>query len=324
MYFASLPYKTKQFFLVLIKLSIVVGAFYFIYQKLTENDELDFHVFIDFLKENNTFSTKTVLFLLFLTLFNWFLEILKWKTLVATIENISFKNALEQSLGSLTASLLTPNRIGEYGAKAIYYTLGKRKKIVLLNFLGNMMQMGTTIIFGSFGLYLLNSKYDLNIDYFKVSRFAVIIGVVVLFAIFGLKQKKFKIKGFSIERLVQFYKNISAKTKIIGQVLSVIRYLVFSFQFYYLLTIFGVNVSYYNAMVVITTMYLLASIIPSVFIFDVVIKSSVAVYLFSIVGVNDFTTLSIVTLMWLLNFVLPSVFGSYYVLNFNLPKDNNL
>ncbi len=70
-------------------------------------------------------------------------------------------------------------------------------------------------------------------------------------------------------------------------------------------------------------MYLLASVVPTLFIFDVIIKSSVAVYLFAIVGVNDFTTLSIITIMWLLNFVIPSMFGSYYVLNFNLPKTKN-
>ena len=33
----GLPYKTKHFFLVLIKLSIIVGAFYFIYQKTMKN-----------------------------------------------------------------------------------------------------------------------------------------------------------------------------------------------------------------------------------------------------------------------------------------------
>ena len=258
-----------------------------------------------------------------LSLFNWFLEILKWKTLVATVEKINFKNALEQSLGSLTASLFTPNRIGEYGAKAIYFTSGKRKKIVLLNLLANVMQMSTTVFFGSIGLCLLHSKYNLNIDYYKVTQFIVIILVIVLFATFGLKQKKFNIKGFSIERLLQFYNTVSLKTKIIGIILSIMRYLVFSFQFYYLLQIFGVNMNYYNAMIVITSMYVLASVIPTVFIFDVVIKSSVAVYLFSLVGVNDFTTISIVTLMWLLNFVLPSLFGSYYVLNFNLPQDDS-
>ena len=322
MHFGSLTYKTKQFFLLLIKLSIVVGAFYFIYKKLTENEELDVHVFIQFIRENDAFSLKIILFLVFLTSFNWFLEILKWKTLVASLQHISFKNALEQSLGSLTASLFTPNRIGEYGAKAIYYTAGKRKKIVLLNLLSNMMQMGTTILFGIAGLLILNSKYDLNINYFKVSRFIVIIVVIVIFTAFGFNKNVFKIKGFSTKRLLEFFRKIPVSTKVQGTFLSILRYLVFSFQFYVLLTVFGVSVSYYNAMVVITSMYLLASVIPSVFIFDVVIKSSVAVYLFSIVGVNDFTTLSVVTLMWLLNFVLPSLFGSYYVLNFNLPKDH--
>lgn len=322
MHFGGLPYKTKQFFLVLIKLSIVVGAFYFIYKKLVENEALDFSDFLQFLRENHVFSLKNVLFLLFLTILNWFFEILKWQTLVATIEKISFKNALEQSLGSLTASLFTPNRIGEYGAKAIYFSSGKRKKIVFLNFLSNMMQMTTTVLFGSIGLWLLHSKYDLQIDYFKISRFLVIILIIAVFATFGLKQSKFKIKGFAIDKLLHFFKAMPTKTKLFGMLLSIMKYAVFSFQFYYLLHVFGVNVSYYNAMIVITSMYLLASVIPSVFIFDVVIKSSVAVYLFSVVGVNDFTTLSIVTIMWLLNFVLPSIFGSYHVLNFNFQKDN--
>jgi len=75
-------------------------------------------------------------------------------------------------------------------------------------------------------------------------------------------------------------------------------------------------------MTVITSMYLLASIIPSIFIFDVVIKSSVAVYLFDIVGVNELTTLSIITIMWLLNFVLPSTIGAVFVMTFKLPETN--
>ncbi|HLT54285.1 MAG TPA: hypothetical protein VKZ97_10350, partial [Flavobacteriaceae bacterium] len=60
----------------------------------------------------------------------------------------------------------------------------------------------------------------------------------------------------------------------------------------------------------------------TLFIFDVVVKGSVAVYLFDFAGVNELVILSTTTLMWLLNFVLPSVFGSYFVLNFNLePED---
>ena len=93
-------------------------------------------------------------------------------------------------------------------------------------------------------------------------------------------------------------------------------YLIFSFQFYLLLNLFGVEVAYQKAMIVISSMYLLASIIPTFFVLDVVVKGSIAVYLFGIVGVNALTVLSIITVMWILNFMLPSAIGSLYVLRF--------
>ena len=323
MYFGGLPYKTKQFFFVLIKLSIVVGAFYFIYHKLVTNENLDVYQFLDFLNQNKVFSPKNICFLLILSLFNWFFEILKWKTLVGYIKNISFKNALEQSLGALTASLFTPNRIGEYGAKAFYFDTSKRKQVMLLNLLSNMMQMTTTVLFGIVGLWLMHSKYQVDISYVKISRLLILILVIAAFTTLGLKQNRFRIKGFSLEKLKAFIINLPKQIFFSAFGLSVLRYLIFSFQFYFLLQIFGVSVSYYHAMIVITSLYLLASIIPSIFIFDVVIKGSVAVYLFGVVGINEFTILSVITIMWLLNFVLPSIFGSYYVLNFNFPKNTD-
>ncbi|WP_047550168.1 lysylphosphatidylglycerol synthase domain-containing protein [Psychroserpens sp. Hel_I_66] len=324
MNFGGLPYKTKQFFFVLIKLSIVVGAFYFIYYKLTTNENLNFEDFIQNLNENRFFSIKTISFLVFLSIFNWFFEILKWKTLVKYIKLISFKNALEQSLASLTASLITPNRIGEYGAKAIYYDKASRKKIMLLNLVGNMTQMTVTVLFGCIGLFAMQTIYDLNISYFKFLNI-VIIGCIVLgLVVLGLYRNRLKIKGFSVEKLKSFFKNLPLKIQFLAFAFSIARYLIFSFQFYVILTIFGVSLGYIDAMIVITSIYLLASVIPSIFIFDVVIKGSVAVYLFSIVGVgvNEFTILSCISIMWILNFVLPSMIGSYYVLNFKLQKTN--
>jgi hypothetical protein len=42
----SIPHKTKQLLVVLIKLLIVGGAFYFIYNQLANNDKLDWQKFI--------------------------------------------------------------------------------------------------------------------------------------------------------------------------------------------------------------------------------------------------------------------------------------
>jgi len=321
--YSALPYKTKQFFFVLIKLSIVIGAFYFIYNKVTSNPELQFSDFLAFLNKSSVFSLKNITFLITLSVFNWFFEIFKWKKLVASIKEITFFEALKQSLGALTVSLFTPNRIGDYGAKALYYNSGYRKRIVLLNFIGNVMQMSITVLFGIIGLYYFSTAYNIEFNPSRVALFFIIITVISVLSVLGIKQNKFKIKGFSIEKIIDFIKNLSIHVKVTGFIISLLRYLIFSFQFYFLLVIFEVDVSYINAMIVITSMYLLASIIPSLFIFDVIIKGSVAVYLFSKLDVNEFTVLSVVLLMWILNFVLPSIIGSFYVLSFKLPKNEN-
>lgn len=319
----TLPYKTKQFFFVLIKLSIVVSAFYFIYKKLTNNDSLQFSVFADFLSKKNLFTPKNIILLFFLSFFNWFLEILKWKTLVSFVKKITFKNALEQSLGALTASLFTPNRVGEYGAKAMCYPANIRKRIVLINLLSNLLQMTVTVILGLIGFYFLITTYKVNLDYYKLaSVFAISLMVVFLIG-FGIKKSKLSIKGFSLEKVKQFILKFPRDKIVSGFLLSLLRYAIFSFQFYFLLQLFDINITYRSAMMIITSMYLLASIIPSIFIFDVVIKGSVALYLFALIDVNELTILSIITIMWLFNFVLPSVFGSFYVLNFNLPKSED-
>ncbi|MFD1616380.1 hypothetical protein [Gelatiniphilus marinus] len=319
----TLPYKTKQFFFVLIKISIVVGAFYFIYNKLANNESLQFYTFVDFTLKKNVFTPKNIILLFFLSGFNWFFEILKWKTLVAFVKKITFKNALEQSLGALTASLFTPNRIGEYGAKAIYYTPDFRKRIVLINLLSNLLQMAVTVILGIIGLCFLTTNYEVNLDYYNLA-IALAISLMAIFLIgFGVKKSKFTIKGLSLEKVRQFILKFPKKKLLLGFIFSLVRYALFSFQFYYLLQLFGVDITYFNAMVIITSMYVLASIIPSIFIFDVVIKGSVALYLFTLIEVNELIVLSIITLMWLLNFVLPSIFGGYYVLNFNFPKSED-
>lgn len=314
------PYKTKQFFFVLIKLSIVVAAFYFIYYKLAKNAHLNFNDFIRFSLKNDALSIKNIFFLLFLTVFNWFFEILKWQKLVFSIKKIAFKNAMEQSLGALTASLFTPNRIGEYGAKAVFYTKNFRKRILLINLISNSLQMIVTTFFGIIGLSFFFQKYHVKVN-FSTLNFILIIGIILIAIGYVFRNKTLTIKGFQIKKIINYVTHFQKKLIFIGFVFSLIRYLIFSFQFYFLLYIFGIDISYLNAMCVISSMYFLASILPSIFIFDVIIKGSVAVYLFSFLNVNELTVLTVVTFMWLLNFVLPSIIGSYYVLGFNFPKD---
>ncbi len=325
---SSIPYKTKQFFFVLIKLSIVFGSLYFIYNKLTNNDELDFTVFIELLNKTDGFTAKNILFLCLLSVLNWGFEILKWRNLVSFIKPITFIEATKQSLAALTASLFTPNRIGDYAAKTVYFSKRFHKKVLLLNLLSNMAQMATTSFVGIIGVMFFVTIYNPEISYYKIGKLLFIVISLIAFGWFIIANKQINIRGFSLKKITQFIKSIPLTTHINTLLFSVIRYLIFSFQFYFLLTIFGSHITYPDAMVIITSMYFLASIVPSIFIFDVVIKGSIAVYLFTFANVNSLVVLSIIMSMWLLNFVLPSLIGSYFVLNFKFPtnfdKPNNV
>ena len=194
---------------------------------------------------------------------------------------------------------------------------------MLTNLVSNLIQMGVTLILGLIGLIIFTQSHTLNIDLNKILLLLLISALLIVLISIVFKKSNIKVKEFSIQKIIQFLIHFPKKNLVIAAMLSLLRYLIFSFQFYYVLTIFGVDINYLNAMILITSMYFLASIFPSIFIFDVVIKGGIAVYLFSLIGVDELVTLSVVTLMWILNFVLPSIIGSYYILRFKFQTENN-
>ncbi|WP_254712893.1 hypothetical protein [Polaribacter sp. NJDZ03] len=298
----------------IIKLSIVIGCGYFIYTKLVDNEQLKFTVFYKNLIENDIFSIKIIFFLSLLTFLNWFLEILKWKSLVGFVKQISFFEATKQSLASLTTSLITPNRIGEYGAKALYFNKKYRKQILGLNLVGNFYQMVMTLFFGSIGLCYFVLSHKINVDLYQIFKILLLVFILILVLFFLLKKLNFK--GFTFEKARNFIKSIPLTLNIKVAILSLFRFLVFSHQFYFLLLIFNVDISYVDAISAINSVYLIASTIPMLSLFDVILKGSVAIWIFSFLNIEPLIILSTTTLMWILNFVLPAIIGSYFVLTF--------
>ncbi|MGC4040553.1 MAG: hypothetical protein QM710_07170 [Flavobacterium sp.] len=302
-----IPHKAKQFIVFLVKLLIVTGAFYFIYFELAHNKKLDWHQFEVLLSEK--LSVWGILLLLAFSVANRFLEILKWKNLVAVIKPISVAESTKQVLGALTAGIFTPNGLGEYAGKALYFDKKKTKKIIFLNLLCNGIQMVLTIIFGTIGLFILG--------YTKWATAIILLFCFLLLASF--LSKGIKIKGYSIEKLIGKINEIPKWIHQKNNLLAFCRYLVFSHQYYFLFLSFDVDLPYLTMMASIATVYFLASSLPSFQFLDFAVKGSVAVFFFGKLGVNEWIVIFISTLMWFLNVVLPVVIGSYYVLKFK-PK----
>ena len=299
-----ISHKAKQFLLLAIKLLIVVGAFYFIYDQLATNDKLDWNKFIVLFKKNQ--SVGGIIFILFLSFANRFIEILKWQNLVSSFKEITIGEATKQVLASLTAGIFTPNGIGEYAGKALYFEKDKTKKIVFLNLLCNGIQLILTVVLGTIGLLVLGYTFWVF----------VILALTFGFLALAFFTKKIDIKGYSVSKFIEKLNKIPKKIHRKNTFLGIARYLIFSHQYYFLFLGFDVHLPYFTLMATIATVYFLASALPSFQFLDFAVKGSVAVYFFSLLGVNEWIVVFVTTLMWFLNVVIPVIIGSFYVLNF--------
>jgi hypothetical protein len=310
-FFASmkLSNKNKQFLVLLSKILIIIGAFYFIYHQLASNDKLNWSKFK--LIFNKNFTAPQIFFILFLSFLNRFLEILKWQNLVGSFSKITVAASTKQVLAALTLGVFTPVGSGEYVGKALYFEKSKTPEIIFLNLICNGIQMVVTSIFGLIGMLVLG--------YFLWAFGFITVFSIAVFFIFKTKSKK--IKGFSIQQLLvkinQIPKAIHQKNNLLG----LGRYLVFTHQFYFLLLLFDVSAPYYLLFATIILVYFLASIIPSFQFLDFALKGGLSIYFFNLLGVNEWIIVFITSLMWFLNVALPVIMGSFYVIKFK-PKWN--
>lgn len=313
--------KYKRIVFLLIKLVIIGCAFYFIHQKLISNELLSFQ---DLQQQLSILFSKNGWYLLLLLLFtdaNWLLEIYKWQLLATVEQKTTYYEAYEQSLASLTTSIITPNRIGEYAVKALYFKKNSRKKIVALNFIGNLSQLTATSVFGLIGFIFIFLNFDIHFPSINIQKMFIAIAIVSLLYYAVKLTGISKIITIQFKKVIAYLEEVSFKFYIKILVISSVRYLIFSHQFYFLLRLFEIETNYFTLINLIFCSYFIASILPSLAIFDWALKGSIAVFMFNFIELNVLTIITVTTIMWLLNVAIPALLGSIFVLNFNFPKN---
>ncbi len=314
----TLPHKAKQFLVLTAKLLIVGGAFYFIYDRIAQNDGLDWSRLTDVLTGTRAYSLAAVILLL--SFFNRFIEILKWQNLINSFKKISIAQATEQVLASLTAGMFTPNGIGEYAAKALYYKKDETKNIIFLNLICNGAQLIIAVLAGIIGLIAFNSRYGVMPN---ILLFVITVGFAVLLTII-FASRKVTIRGYSLQR---FFANINAIPKTIHHknlALAFCRYLSIMHQHYFIFLLFGIQLPYPIMISAVAGVYFLGSSLPTFQFLDFAVRGSLAVFFFGLMGVNEWIVVFAATLQWLLNIVIPVALGSYYVFKFKATRTDRL
>lgn len=311
---SQLSNKSKHYGLIALKVLILAATSWFIYSRMRDTNRTAIDAFTDHIASAN--PIYIFLFIVMATA-NWGLEIRKWQELVRSLQKISYREAMKQCLTSLSAGLSTPNRIGEYGVKALFFSSEKRKKIMVLNLVSNTSQMLVTMLFGIPGLFYILNRYEIAVAIWKP---IALFGMVILLIIAGyyFRKTQLLVKGLTLDNVINYVKSLGAGRIMRTVWYSAFRYVIFGSLFYLMLRFFSVEIDISTAIPLITAMYLIASVLPTFFFLDVAVKGGVALWLFTFAGVEEIPVLCVVTSMWVLNFVFPAILGGYFVAKFKL------
>jgi len=305
--------KIKQFLSLLLKLIVVGLAFYFIQSQLAEK-EWDWNMVRKHWEQ--PYAVLYVVALLVLTFLNRFIEILKWKNLAQVIEPISVWESTKQVLIGITFGIVTPNGIGEYAGKAWFYPKKEAGKVVFLNAVCNGIQVIYAVTFGLIGTLYINHLHEFIATKYIYLFFGGLFAAIA----FLLSIKNISIKGYSLQTIFKFLREIKKDIHINNMSLAFLRYAVLVHQYYILYRFFDVDIAYGTLLAVVASIYLLASSLPNFQAIDFALKGSVAIFLFGFFGVNEWVIAIVATSIWLLNLVIPISIGSLFLLLFNPKK----
>ncbi len=240
---------------------------------------------------------------------NLFFEWLKWKKAMEKHQNDS--SSLKVSFFSgILSSFFTPNGWGGF----IGRSFGAKKKqipyIIFISTVSNFSQLIPTLFFGTFGLFFTHFPISLKLFYLICLLSAL--GIYFFIERFNFLYKLTK-KKQRILRMFRIFRVLFSKIRIHLLCFSFLRYLVFSIQFALLFLSFK-NIEIIYLLSQIAILYLFTAFIPSFLSGKIVLRETLALYLFGVSVFSAGQILLACILIWLFNIVLPAFFSFFYIL----------
>jgi hypothetical protein len=96
-------------------------------------------------------------------------------------------------------------------------------------------------------------------------------------------------------------------------IFSIVRYFIFSLQFILLLDIFGVDVSFFDAVFAVMLVFFFITITPTITIAEIGVRGSVAIFIIGFFSSNSLGILSSTCTLWFINLIIPAIIGSFFI-----------
>lgn len=312
----------------LIKATIIILAFVFIYRRLNDNTGLkQFETLVGGINRGWAIYSMALVFILMLV--NWILEAVKWKYLAKRLANISLWRSIEAVFCGLTLAIFTPNRIGEYGGRVMFLPQRKRIHGVFAMAVGSFGQNVITNVLGAIALMWF-------IWHFMAINLWLYIGLLIISSVFALLMLLFYFNirwMVSLLNSVKFLKKFHRFFDIMGRYrftelvyimgFCLARYAVFSFQYYLVIHLLIPQIPLYDILMMVFILFFIQSALPSLDLLDIGVRNLTGGTLFAYVTDQKIAVMAAITSIWLINLIIPAILGSVFVFKLKF-FDNNL
>lgn len=233
----------------------------------------------------------------------------KWSYTSEIIQpNTPQKIKLDSFFAGVATGFITPNMLGNFLGRMLYFPPEKRASITVLTQFSNFGQFIASTLFGTIALVFLEENL-LSLE--GKSYYITISGIVLFVALLGFfffdRFLRFLPVRWNLDTLSETLQNKSIyRWQILG--LSLVRFLIFTTQFALILSAFTNEISA-EIILGIWLVYLITLLFPSLVLGKLSIKEVVAINVLIGFGVNEVAILFSSLIIWLVNSCLPAVVG---------------
>jgi uncharacterized membrane protein YbhN (UPF0104 family) len=310
---AEQPYVKK--IITVVKFALLPITFGFIFYKLFYAYDID-KLWHESTVVWDTQSMGLLFFTLLLMVFNWLLETLKWRLLVQKNENITFTEALQGVLSGVALNMITPNQLGDFVGRVIHLKKLDKVRGTLITVIGHTAQVIMTAAFGLCALtwFLL---YNQTITEQQSNTAYLILLVLVILTIAAYLNmawlSKLKITA-KIKPYLDVFKLYKRSELVQILMVSFLRYIIFLSQYYCLLLLFRVDVTFAQGMACIIATLCAQSFVPSFILVEVGMRGASALWFFGMFTAVVTPVLLTAYSLWIINLMIPGLVGLVFII----------
>ncbi len=282
----------------------------------------------------NSYTNYKLWLVVFLMVVNWGIEATKWQLLVSHVQRFSFTRAFKSVLSGCSITMLTPNRVGEYGGRILYVAASNRIKAISLTIVGSISQLLVTMVMGCFGLFILryishynHAAFSVLPQFWQTVITSLSVSLTVILLLFYLRLGWLVRVMEKVPTLHKIVRHISVldefNNRQLLQVLSLsfIRYFVFVSQYVLLLQIMEVNIPAGLCFCLMTVFYLVMAVAPTFGFIDLPVRLTASWSILKLYTINEVGVGAATLGIWLINLVVPAIIGSLLILSIKIVKE---